>query len=140
MTYSNVVSIFADIYIYIYMTYITTYPQVVPVHLMLHGQCYICYENVFISYRRHRQNIHRFSRPKCTIMVSHMTDMQPLPHDRDCPQASLVLWERVRDSHLPSRGKLPSYLFIGASLQNSKLHKVNIESKTQLACHMLRLL
>jgi hypothetical protein len=35
---------------------------------------------------------------------------------------------------------LPSYLVIGASLQNSKLSKVNTESNSQLACHLMRLL
>jgi hypothetical protein len=37
-------------------------------------------------------------------------------------------------------GYLPSYLHERASLQESKLHKVNAESKPQLACHLLRLL
>jgi hypothetical protein len=69
-----------------------------------------------------------------------MTDMQSLPHDRNCPQASLILRERVQDSQHSVGGNLPSDLFVGASLQNSKLHKVDAESKTQLACHLLRLL
>jgi hypothetical protein len=35
---------------------------------------------------------------------------------------------------------LHPYLGVGALLQNSKLLKVNVQSKTQLACHLLRLL
>jgi hypothetical protein len=45
----------------------------------------------------------------------------------------------VRDSHHPAGGNLPSNLFVGASLQNIKLHKVNAKNKFQLACHLLRL-
>jgi hypothetical protein len=43
--------------------------------------------------------------------------MQPLPHDRDCPQANLVLRGRDQNSHHPAGGYLPSYLILGASLQ-----------------------
>jgi hypothetical protein len=68
-----------------------------------------------------------------------MEDTQPLLYDRGCPQIR-ALRGRVWDSHHLARGYLPSYLVIGALLQNSKLHKVNIESKTHLACHLLRLL
>jgi hypothetical protein len=57
-------------------------------------------------------------------MTHPMMDTQPLPHDRDYPQASLILRGWVRDSHHPVGGYLPSYLVIGALLQNSKLHKV----------------
>jgi hypothetical protein len=73
-------------------------------------------------------------------LIHHRTDMQPLLYDRDCPYASLVLRGRVQDSHHPTEGYLPSYLFVGVSLQNRKLHKVNVETKSILACHMLRLL
>jgi hypothetical protein len=66
-------------------------------------------------------------------MDSRTTDTQPLPHDRDCPQVNIVLKGRVLDSHHPTGGYLPSYLFIGASLQKSKLQKVNVESKSLLA-------
>jgi hypothetical protein len=66
--------------------------------------------------------------------------LQPLPHDRDCPQANPVLRGWVRDSHHPVGGYLPSYLDVGALLQKSKLQKVNAESKSLLACHLLRLL
>jgi hypothetical protein len=40
-----------------------------------------------------------------------------------------------RSSHHPVGGYLPSYLVVGASLQ-----KVNVENKSLLACHQLRLL
>jgi hypothetical protein len=73
-------------------------------------------------------------------MTSHTMDTQPLSHDRDCPQVSLVLRWRVQDSHYPAGGYLPSYLDVCASLQKTKLHKINIENKSLLACHMLRLL
>jgi hypothetical protein len=61
--------------------------------------------------------------------------LQLLPHDRDCPQANLVLRGWVWDSHHPVGGYLPSYLIVGASLQ-----KVNAENKSLLACHLLKLL
>jgi hypothetical protein len=70
-------------------------------------------------------------------MVSRMTDTQPLPHDRECHQASLILRGRIRDSHHPVGGYLSTYLIVGASLQKSKLYKVNTESKSLLACHLL---
>jgi hypothetical protein len=105
--------------------------------LTLHGQRCIRYENIFMSYRRHPQDIIRSPHPRCAVMASHMADTQLMPHDMDCPQASLVLRGHVWDSHYPAGGNLPSYLFIGVSLHNSKLHKVNVEIKTQLACHML---
>jgi hypothetical protein len=113
---------------------------VAPVHLTLYGQCCKRYENVFTSYKRHPQDIPRSPRPRCVVVANRMTDTQPLLHDRDCPQASLVLRGWVHDSHHPAGENLPSYLIVGASLQNSKLHKVNIESKSHLACHLIRLL
>jgi hypothetical protein len=90
--------------------------------------------------KKRPQDIPRSPRSSCAVVASRTIDTQPLPHDRDCPQSNLVLRRRVRDSHHPMGGNLPSYLFIGALLQKSKLHKVNAESKTQLACHLLRLL
>jgi hypothetical protein len=68
-------------------------------------------------------------------VTNHTTDTEHLPHDRECPQASLILRGQVRDLHLPVRGYLPFYFIVGASLQNSKLHKVKVKSKTQLVCH-----
>jgi hypothetical protein len=51
-TYSNMVSVPTENTTDIYMTYITTYPQVAHVRLTLHKQCYIRYENVFTSWAR----------------------------------------------------------------------------------------
>jgi hypothetical protein len=103
------------------MTYITTYPQVVLVRLTLYGQRCIRYENIFTYCRRHPQDIPRSPRPRCAIMDNRMTDTQPISHDMDCPQASIVSRGMVWDSHHLARGNLPSYLVLGASLQNSKL-------------------
>jgi hypothetical protein len=124
----------------IYTTYIKTYPPNGAHSLTLCGQHCIHYENVFTSCRRRPPNIPRSPRPRCAVMASRMTNTQPISHDMVSPQASLVLRGQVRDSHHLTGRNLSSYLFIGASLQNSKLHKVNTESKTQLTCHMLRLL
>jgi hypothetical protein len=66
-----------------------------------------------------------FTRPRCAVMTHRMTDTQPVPHDRDCPQGNLILRGRIQGSHHPAGGYLPSYLFIDVSLQKSKLHKVN---------------
>jgi hypothetical protein len=122
------------------MTYNTNYLQMAHIHLTLHGQHCICYKNVFTSCRRRSQHIPMSPRPRCAVMVSRMTDTQPIPHDMDCPQPSLLLRGRVRNSHHLMREYLPSYLVVCALLQNSKLHKVNVESKNQLAYHLLRLL
>jgi hypothetical protein len=126
----------AELHKYIWHTS-TLISQVVPTCLTLRGQRCIHYENVFTSCRRRSQDIPRSPRARCAVVASCMTDTQPLPHDRDCPQASLVLRGSVQDSHHPVGGNLPSYLCVGASLQNSKLHKVNVESKTYLASHLL---
>jgi hypothetical protein len=108
-SYTIVVSIHAEntTYIYIYI------PQVVIVRLTLHGHRCIHYENVFTSCRRHSQDIPRSPCPRCAVMISRMIDTQPLPHDKDCPQASHVLRGRVWGSHLHAGGNLLSYLFIG---------------------------
>jgi hypothetical protein len=83
---------------------------------------------------------HVSTRPRYVVVTSHTMDIQPLLHDRDYPQVSLILRGRVQDSHHPTRGYLPSYLDEGVSLPKSKLHKVNEENKSQLACHLLKLL
>jgi hypothetical protein len=66
------------------------------------------------------------TRPSNAIVTSRMMDTQPLPHDRDCTQANLILRGHVRDSHHLAEVYLPSYLVVGALLQNSKLHKVKL--------------
>jgi hypothetical protein len=130
MTYVNMISIPVEGHNR-YITYITTYPPsgtraFNAAHTVLHT----LRERIHVLSKR-PQNIHRSPRLRCAVMASHTTDTQPLPHDRDRPQANLVLRERIRDSHHPARGHLPSYLFVGASLQKSKF---------LLACHLLRLL
>jgi hypothetical protein len=125
--------------IYIY-TYIIIYPP--------SGACafnavrttlHILRERIHVL-RKRPQDILMSSRPRCAVVISHTTDTQPLPHDRDCPQASIVLRERVQDSHHPVVGYLPSYLVVGALLLKYRLHKVKAENKSLLACHLLRLL
>jgi hypothetical protein len=120
-TYSNVVSIPAENTTNIYMSYITTYP--------LSGACvfnaartmmYMLRERIHILSKR-PQDISRSPRPRCTVMTSRTTDTQPLPHDRDCPQANLIL-----------RGWILTFLPCRRC--------VVTESKSLLACHMLILL
>jgi hypothetical protein len=125
---------------YTYMTYITTYPSS-GAHAFNTARTtlYTLRERIHVL-QKWPQDITRSTRPRCIVVTSHMTDTQPLLSDRDCPQASLVLRGWVRDSHHPVGGYLTSYLFVGVSLQNSKLHKLNVESKSQFACHLLRLL
>jgi hypothetical protein len=122
------------------MTYITSYPSSgARAFNAAQTTLHTLQEHIHVL-RKRSQDIPRNSCPRCAVMASHTTDTQPLPHDRDCPQASLVLRGRVQDSHHPVGGYLPSYIVVGVSLQDSKLHKVKAESKTQLACHLLRLL
>jgi hypothetical protein len=101
---------------YIYMTYITTY------HLsgarafnaartMLHT----LWKCIHVL-RKRPQDIPRSPHPRCAVMASRMIDTQPIPYDRNCPQANLVLRGWVRDSHHSAGLYLPSYLFIGAPL------------------------
>jgi hypothetical protein len=99
------------------MTYITTYPSsgahaFNAARTVLH----MLRERIHIL-RKRPQDIPRSPRPRCVVVASHTTDMQPLPHDRDCPQANLVLRGRDQNSHHPAGGYLPSYLILGASLQ-----------------------
>jgi hypothetical protein len=82
------------------MTYITTYPQVAPMHLTLHRQCCIRYENIFMSCTRRPQDIPRSPHPRCMVMTNRMIDTQLISHDMDCPQASLVLRGRCHTQFL----------------------------------------
>jgi hypothetical protein len=68
--------------------------------------------------RKRPQDIPSFPRPRCTVVASRTTNTQPLPLDRDCPQANLVLRGWVRDSFHSAEGYLPSYHIVGVSLQN----------------------
>jgi hypothetical protein len=139
MSYANVVSVPVEKYRYVWHIS-PLIPQVVLTHLTLRGQHCIYYENVFTSRGRGPRDILRSPHPRCVVMASRMTNIQPLSHDRGCPQASLVLREWVWDSYHLTGGYLPSNLYVGAPLYNSKLWRVNVENKSHLACHLLRLL
>jgi hypothetical protein len=124
MTYANVVSVLAEEHNR-YITYITTYPTSgVPAFNIAWIALHTLRERIHVL-RKRPQDISRSPRPRCAVGASRTIGTQHLPHDRDCPQASLVLRGQVRDSHHPRED---TYLFIGASLQKSKLHKVNAES------------
>jgi hypothetical protein len=104
-----------------YMTYITIYPpSCAHVFNAARIALYTLREHIYVL-RKRPQYIPRSPRPRCTVVASRTTDTQPLPHDRDCPQANLILRGWIRDSHHPAGGYLPSYLIVGASLQESKL-------------------
>jgi hypothetical protein len=81
------------------MTYITTYPPSdVRVFNATRTTMYMVRERIHVL-RKKPKDIHRSPRPRCAVVVSRTIDTQPLPHDRDCPQARLVLRGWVRDSH-----------------------------------------
>jgi hypothetical protein len=116
ITYANVVSVPAEEHNR-YMTCITTYlPSGACAFNTARTMLHILREHIHIL-RKRSQYIHRSPRPRCAVMTSRTTNMQPLPHDRDCLQENLVLRGRVRGSHHPTEGYLPSYLVVGASLQ-----------------------
>jgi hypothetical protein len=122
------------------MTYITLYPlRDARAFKAARTTLHMLREHIHIL-RKRPQDILRSLCPRCMVMTTRTTDTQPLPHDIDYLQANLILRRWVWDSHHPMGGYLPSYLVVGASLLNSKLHKVRAESKTMLACHLLRLL
>jgi hypothetical protein len=107
------------------MTYIITYP-LSGAHAFnaARTSLYMLRECIHIL-RKRPQDIPRSPRSRCVVMASQSIDMHPLPHDRDCLQANLILRGRVQDSHHPVGGYLPSDLFVSTSLQKSKLQKVN---------------
>jgi hypothetical protein len=101
MTYVNVVSIPAEDTIDIYITYITTYPPSgTRAFNAARTTLHTLRERIHVL-RKIPQDIPRSSCPRYMVMTSHTTDTQPLPHDRDRPQANLVLRGRARDSHHP---------------------------------------
>jgi hypothetical protein len=107
------------------MTYITTYP---PSGARVFNATWTAphtLRELIHILRKRLQGMPRSPCPRCVVMTSHITDTQPLLQYRDCPQTNLILREQVQYSHHPVGGNLPSYLFIGASLQKSKLQKVN---------------
>jgi hypothetical protein len=108
------------------MTYIITYPSSsVRVFNAAQIALHMLRERIHVL-RKRPQDIPRSTRPRCAVVTSCKTDMQPLLHDRNCPQVSLILRGQVRDSHHPVGGYLPSYLGIGALLQRSNLQKVKL--------------
>jgi hypothetical protein len=109
------------------MTYITTYPPSgVRVFNATWTALHTLLERIHVL-RKRPQYIFRSPLPRCVVVIRHTTDMQPLPYDRDCRSGiHITRWKEI-------------YLFIDASLQKSKLLKINVESKSQLACHLLRL-
>jgi hypothetical protein len=115
-TYGNIVSIPAEKHNR-YMTYITTYtPSGARVFNAARTAMHTLQKRIHVLQKR-PQNIPTSPCPRCAIVASRTTDTQPLPHDRNCTQANLVLRGRVRDSHHPVGGYLPSYHVIGVSLQ-----------------------
>jgi hypothetical protein len=104
-----------------YMTYITTFlPSGTHAFNAAQTMLYTLQERIHIL-RKRPQDIPWSPRPRCAVMTSRMTDTQPLPHDRDCPQGNLILRGQVWDSCHLTGGYLASYLVVGASLHNSKL-------------------
>jgi hypothetical protein len=98
-----------------YMTYITTYPPSVAHTLNTAWTAlHTLWERIHVL-RKRPQDIPTSPRPKCAVMASHTTDMHPLPHDRDCPQAILILRWRVWNSHHPTED---TYLFTFSSVRH----------------------
>jgi hypothetical protein len=106
MTYVNMVSVPTEEHNR-YMTYITTYPlSDVRAFNVVWTVLHTLREHIHVL-RKRPQDIPRSPRPTCAVVASRMADTQPLPHDGDCPQVSLVLRGWVRDSHHPVEGNLP---------------------------------
>jgi hypothetical protein len=116
MTYENMVSVTIKNH-NIHMKYIITYPltsarAINATRIVLHT----LRERIHIL-RERPQDIPRSPLPRWAVTTSQTMDMESLPHDRNCPQANLVLRGQVRDSHHPTGGSSPYYLVIGALLQ-----------------------
>jgi hypothetical protein len=73
------------------MTYITTYP---PSNVRAFNAAWttqhMLSEHIHVL-RKRPQDITRSPCPKCAVVANYTIDMQPLPHDIDCPQANLIL-------------------------------------------------
>jgi hypothetical protein len=99
------------------MIYITTYPSSdIRALNAARTALHMLRERIHVLQKR-SQDISTSPCPRCAVVASRMTDTQPLPHDRNCPQANLFLKGQVQDSHHPVEGYLTSYLVVGASLQ-----------------------
>jgi hypothetical protein len=73
------------------MTYITTYP-LSDVHTFnaAWSVLHTLNERIYVL-RKRPQDIPRSPHPRCVVVTSRTIEIQPLPHDRACPQANLVL-------------------------------------------------
>jgi hypothetical protein len=77
------------------MTYITTYPPS-GTHAFNAARTMLHMLQEYIHVLRKRpQDIPRSPLSRCMIVDNRTTDTQPLPHDRDYPQESLILRGRV---------------------------------------------
>jgi hypothetical protein len=85
-----VVSVPAEEY-NIHMTYINPYPPSgVHTFNVTRTTLHTLRECIHI-FRKRPQDIPNSTSPRCAVLTSHTMDTQPLPHDRDCPQANLDL-------------------------------------------------
>jgi hypothetical protein len=90
MTYINVVSVLAEEHNR-YMAYITTYPPSgTRTFNTIRTALQTLQERIHVL-RKRPQDIPRSPCPMCAVVASRTIDTQPLPHDRDYPQANLVL-------------------------------------------------
>jgi hypothetical protein len=112
-------------------------PQVAPTHLTLQGQRCIRHKDVFTSSGSGHKTFQGLYSPWVRGHYSLYDRRQPLPHDRDCLKQTSP-WGNGARIHITRHED--TYLRVGASLQKSKLQKVNTESKSLLACHLSRLL
>jgi hypothetical protein len=120
MTYENVVSVPAEEHNWYIITYITPYPlSATRAFNDAWTTLYTLRERIHVL-RKRPQDIPKSPHPRCAVMASHTTDTQPLLRNRDCPQASLILKGRVRDSHHPTG---VTYLLIFSSVHHYR--KVN---------------
>jgi hypothetical protein len=84
MTHANVVSVPAEEHNR-YMTYITTYPSSgTRIFNAARTALHMLRERIHVL-RKRQQDIPTSPRPRCAVVASHTTDIQPLPYDRDCP-------------------------------------------------------
>jgi hypothetical protein len=90
------------------MTYITTYPPSGTHTFNAAWTTLHMLRECFHVLRKRPQDIPKSPCPMCVVMASRTTNTQPLPHDRNCPQANLILRGWIRDSHHPAEGYLPS--------------------------------
>jgi hypothetical protein len=97
------------------MTYINTYPPSgVRAFNAARTTLHTLREHIYVL-RKRPQGIPRSPRPRCVVVTSRTIDAQPLLHDRDCPQKSLILRGWIWDSHLLAGG---TYLLTFSSVHH----------------------